>query len=393
VTLTSLLLLFLAAAAIALAVLWQRERAQRRADRRRAGDERDELLRRHAKDLRERTGQLERLLDEMPEALLSVNPRGEVQFSNRAASALFSLPPTIFGRPLAELVRAPEIARALTRLRTERELLDFELQIELPVPRELRLSATHLSEGGVVLVFQDLTTLRRLESTRQDFVANVSHELRTPLSLIQSALETLIDGAKEEPDARDKLLGIIDRHAGRLALLIEDLLLLSALDSGRIELRTEVVALNSAVQDVMGDLAQAAATRHVRLRNTVPSSVGVRADGLRLRQILSNLIENAIKYGREGGTVDIAAQQTTRDVVQISVRDDGDGMSEAVRARAFERFFRADKARARQQGGTGLGLSIVKNLVRAHGGEVAVESSPGSGTTFRITLPAGTFQG
>ena len=381
--------LLLAAIIVAAIWVWRRERAARRAEAERFEAERKRLEAKYASDLRERTGQLETLLNEMPEALIALNRRDEITLANRAAVQLFNLGPADNGRLLHEVLRQPEVAQSLDRLAREREVRDCELLLEKPVPRQLRLNATKLSgQGGALLLFHDLTTLRRLESTRQDFVANVSHELRTPISLIKSAIETLQDGAKGDNAARDKFLGIIDRHASRLELLIEDLLLLSALDSGRIELRTEPVDLTGAVQTVIDDLAPTALSRGVQVVNQVGAEQKLRADPLRLRQILSNLIDNAIKYGREAGTVEISATPLGGGFVQVRVRDDGEGMSEATLKRVFERFFRADKARARQQGGTGLGLAIVKNLVLAHGGDVRVESAPGKGSIFIFRLPA-----
>ncbi|MDP2138336.1 MAG: ATP-binding protein, partial [Candidatus Didemnitutus sp.] len=240
---------------------------------------------------------------------------------------------------------------------------------------------------GSLFVFHDVTELRRLESMRHDFVANVSHELRTPLSLIASAVETLIDGAKDDPEARDRFLGIADRHAARLGLLIEDLLLLSAIDSGRIELNVQPLLLGATAQEVADDLGPAAEERQVKLVNSVDEDIWVRADALRLRQIFSNLIDNAIKHGRERGRVEISAQAAGDGWVEVAVRDDGPGILPEVRARVFERFFRVEKSRARQQGGTGLGLAIVKNLVFAHGGEVRVESPEQQGTVFYFKLP------
>ena len=242
--------------------------------------------------------------------------------------------------------------------------------------------------AGALLVFHDLTRLRQLEAIRQEFVANVSHELRTPLSLIRGAAETLIDGGKDDPATLVRFLEIIDRHSSRLALLIEDLLLLSALDSGRIELHVAPVNLRTAVQELCDDHAAAARTRGTTLINEVPPELTVRADAGRLRQVLANLVDNAVKYGREQGEVRTGASVLGAGWVQVFVRDDGPGIPAEARDRVFERFFRVDKARTRAQGGTGLGLAIVKNLVQAHGGEVRVESAENRGTTFYFKLPA-----
>jgi len=230
-----------------------------------------------------------------------------------------------------------------------------------------------------LLVFHDLTKLRQLEMMRQDFVANVSHELRTPLSLIKGAAETLLDSGQIEPATREKFLGIIDRHATRLALLIEDLLLLSALDSGRIELHVQPVPLRAMVQEVLEDLALAAQERGVALVNEVPAALEARADGGRLRQVLSNLIDNAIKYGREQGRVQVGATALGAGWVQVFVRDDGPGIPAELRGQIFEPFFTT------RPGGTGLGLSIARELADANGATLELlPKSPGA--HFRMTL-------
>jgi two-component system phosphate regulon sensor histidine kinase PhoR len=219
-------------------------------------------------------------------------------------------------------------------------------------------------------------------------VANVSHELRTPLSLIKSATETLLDGAKDDPAALTRFLQIIDKHANRLALLIDDLLLLSTLDSGGLRLNRQPLQLRATVQDAIEDLQARATARDVALKNLVPGSLVVLADNDRMRQVISNLLDNAIKYGREGGTASVLGEATPDGRLEITVADDGPGIPQDSQTRIFERFYRVDKARSREQGGTGLGLAIVKHVVQAHGGEVRIESEPGNGSRFIINLPA-----
>jgi len=222
---------------------------------------------------------------------------------------------------------------------------------------------------------------------RQEFVANVSHELRTPLSLIKGATETLIDGAKTDPIALERLLTIIDRHANRLTLLIDDLLLLAKLDSGRVALNLQPSPLRVATQEVIDDLMPRAEPRGMQLKNQIAAGLLAQADPDRLRQVLSNLIDNAIKYGRQGGSVTITGKALSEHLVEVCIQDDGPGIPADARARVFERFYRVDKARSREQGGTGLGLAIVKHVVQAHGGDVRVESEPGHGAAFYFTLP------
>ncbi len=379
------------ATAAILAWLWRHERRCRIEAEERVILERQRLETAHTAALHDRTAQLETLLDQMLEALILVDRNGVVRLANRAAARLFDFADPAIGRSLVEVVRQHEVLLVADRLKLEREVRDQEIRIEGAVLRQARVNAVALPrDGGSLFVFHDVTELRRLESMRHDFVANVSHELRTPLSLIASAVETLIDGAKDDPEARDRFLGIADRHAARLGLLIEDLLLLSAIDSGRIELNVQPLPLGATAQEVADDLGPAAAERQVRLVNSVDGDLWVRADALRLRQIFSNLIDNAIKHGRERGRVEISARALGDGWVEVAVRDDGPGILPEVRARVFERFFRVEKSRARQQGGTGLGLAIVKNLVFAHGGEVRVESPEHQGTVFYFKLPTTT---
>jgi two-component system phosphate regulon sensor histidine kinase PhoR len=274
------------------------------------------------------------------------------------------------------------------RLRREEAIAGHELRLEGATPRFLQINAVALRDSddrinGAVLVFHDFTRIRELEKARQEFVANVSHELRTPLSLIKGAVEMLLDGATEA--SRERLLQIVDRHADRLVLLIDDLLLLAQLDSGRVRMNWQTVAGRGAVQEVIDDLALRADARAVTLHNDVPDGLLVRADADRVRQVFFNLIDNALKYGKPGGNVHVSAVLKPEQV-EFAVRDDGPGIPPDAQARIFERFYRVDKARSREQGGTGLGLAIVKHVVQAHGGEVRVASTPGQGATFHFTL-------
>jgi two-component system phosphate regulon sensor histidine kinase PhoR len=201
----------------------------------------------------------------------------------------------------------------------------------------------------------------------------------------------LIDGAKEEPKTLSRFLEIIERNANRLSLLIDDLLLLSTLDSGRMQLQLQAVGLYLAIKEISEDLASSANRKGVKIINRVDETVYARADPNRLRQVLSNLIDNAIKYGKTEGTIQITARVREDALIEVGVADDGPGIPQDAQSRIFERFFRVDKARSRDQGGTGLGLAIVKNVVQAHGGDLRVESELGKGSTFLFTLPLATF--
>jgi two-component system phosphate regulon sensor histidine kinase PhoR len=391
VTLLGILLLLLLIAASAM-IWWQHDQLKRLRARQAA-----DLAEQRAQREAELAAQAERtaaLFDRMVEGIIVVGPNGKIRIANRAAGALFGFPPPAADRTVLEATRHHEVAALVARLDREPEVLNHELRLDgvaetryLQV-NALALRATDGSRDGAIIVFHDLTRLRQLEAVRQEFVANVSHELRTPLSLIKSAAETLIDGGKNDAAVTARFLDIIDKHANRLTLLIDDLLLLARLDSGRIELKLQPLALRGAVQDALDDAATIARARQVTLENKVAADAAAQADPERLRQVLANLIDNGIKYGKEGGHITVGGRALDRARVELTVRDDGPGIPSEAKARIFERFYRADKARSREQGGTGLGLAIVKNVVQAHGGDVRVESAPGAGTEFSIILPA-----
>lgn len=369
-------------------------RVQLRAARERhARDLAEQRLQREA-GLRAQSEQTVALFDRMVEGLIVVGANGRIRLANRAAGELFGFSPPATERTVLEATRHHEVAALVARLDQEPEVLNHELRLEgVSTTRYLQVNALALrapegTRDGAILVFHDLTRVRQLEAVRQEFVANVSHELRTPLSLIKSAAETLIDGGKNDPVVATRFLEIIDKHANRLTLLIDDLLLLARLDSGRIELNLQPVDLPALAQDALDDAALIARSRNVTLINEVAAGLRAQGDSDRLRQVLANLIDNAVKYGRADGRVAVRGRELAGQRVELSVRDDGPGIPPEAKARVFERFYRADKARSRDQGGTGLGLAIVKNVVQAHGGDVRVESTPGNGTEFFITLPA-----
>jgi len=387
-------LILLAVACAALALALARERSLRRADAARGWrDLAEQRLRRDA-ELREQSQRTAALFDRMVEGLIVVDAGGRIRVANRAAAALFGFEPPAAGKTILEATRHHEVAAVVARLDREAEVLGHELRIDsMETPRFLQVNALALRDAGgasdgAIVIFHDLTRLRQLEGVRQEFVANVSHELRTPLSLIKSATETLIEGGKEDPAALSRFLQIIDKHANRLALLIDDLLLLSTLDSGGLRLDRQPVPFRTTVQDAIDDLQPRALARDVALVNSVPGSLVALADNDRMRQVISNLLDNAIKYGRAGGRTSVEGRVLPSGRIEIMVIDDGPGIPKESQERIFERFYRVDKARSREQGGTGLGLAIVKHVVQAHGGDVRLESEPGGGSTFIFTLPA-----
>lgn len=386
------ILTFILAAALIASNLWWRRRS-------RAREEAAARLERAAEasvDERERAAERERaqqgaLFDSMVEGVLLLDRENRVVLSNRALEELLGFTADIRGRTVIEAFRLNELQDIVNRTIRDGKVVGAELELPGLDRRALEvnaaLSLNHLGAAqGAILVFHDLTRLKQLENTRKEFVANVSHELRTPLSMIKGYVETLIDGALNEPEVAPKFLGTIQKHADRLTTLIEDLLAISQLESGQVSLNLQSVGLTPLVRRVADDLRDRAAVRRVRFAIEAPEGLRVKADGDRLQQALFNILDNAIKYGGEDTEVVVDARRMEGGMIEVSVRDQGAGVPQESIERIFERFYRVDRARSRDQGGTGLGLSIVKHIIQSHGGEVWARSESGGGTTFFFTL-------
>ena len=333
------------------------------------------------------------LFDSMLEGLLLLDRSRKIYLANRTFKNLFGVKTELHGKTVVEALRLHELDGLLQRAETEKQVLDYEIKLPGLAERWLQVNAAAITNAagerdGTILVFHDLTRLKQLERQREEFVANVSHELRTPLSLIKGYVETLLDGARDNPEVAERFLQIIERNANRLDLLIQDLLTISALESGRMKLELSPVDLHALADKVLNFLHTKAENKNVTLVNEVPE-LTLNADANRLDQVLANLVDNAIKYGHAEGKVIVGGKKLADGALEIFVRDDGPGIPAEALERVFERFYRVDKARSRDQGGTGLGLAIVKHIVHAHGGEVRVESELGNGATFFFTLPAG----
>src|SRR5829696_4600939 len=342
---------------------------------------------------------LEVTMDSMREAVVIIDNAMRVVALNNSARAAFRQAgaDALSPRRLSDLTRNPAIysAFAAAVARGERA----EVKVETDGGGERHVYDLHVAPlrqrevvygsdvRGAVGVFFDITRLERLERVRQEFLSNVSHELRTPLTSIITFAETLQDGALE--DARDahRFVQIISRNAGRMRSLIEDIMELSAIESGALRLEVREVRLHQLDRETFNALTSKAEACGVALVNEVEPDAVVRADASRLEQMLINLVENAIKFSRRGGAVRVRHERGARDL--ISVEDTGEGIPAEHLTRIFERFYRVDRARSRELGGTGLGLAIVKHLARAHGGEISVRSVPNEGTTFTIELPGG----
>ncbi len=336
----------------------------------------------------------EALFDSMAEGLLLLDENDRIQLANRAFSRLFDVTVDVRSRTIMEALRLHELAELVDFLGKQKQVVGYELKLSRPHERWLQVNGATLLDGaghryGTILVFHELTRLKQLERTRQEFVANVSHELRTPLSLITGYVETLLDGAKDNPEVATRFLQTISRNAERLKLLIEDLLTISELESGRVNLNLHAVPLREVTEKVLSDFQARAAARKVRLLDEVPD-LAVRVDTNRLEQVLGNLLDNALKYGGGEGTVRVGAKPVGTDQVEVVVQDDGPGIPADSLERVFERFYRVEKARSRELGGTGLGLSIVKHIVQSHGGKAWVQSDLGKGASFFFTIPRDT---
>ncbi len=344
------------------------------------------------RQLQERFGELQSeqaasdaLVEAMIEGVIAADGRGRITTANQAARRLLG-----YGarEPLPDL---PELFRA----KAAREVVDAVLrgvviqnrQLDLD-ERVLLVNARPLGDEGAVIVLHDLTELRRLETVRRDFVANVSHELKTPLTSISGYAETLLSDNPDTETSR-RFLEIIVSNTHRMQHLVDELLDLSRIEAGRWQPRPEAVDVGAAIREAWASLADRAAQRSVRLALEIDSHANtVWADPDAVRQIYTNLLDNALRYSTPGRTVTCAAR-VQEGGTELTVSDEGSGISREHLPRIFERFYRADPSRSREEGGTGLGLAIVKHLVEAHGGRVSAESELGRGTTVRLWLPGG----
>ncbi len=340
------------------------------------------------KELREERDRMAGILEGMQEGVILLDSKRRIVVLNPALREMLLLPADAIGKPLLEVVRNAELRDLFDQAANDDEPTTLEVEIGNIKPRRLlaRVARMPGEQRQFVAVFVDVTEVRRLESMRRDFVANVSHELRTPVTSIRSAAETLIDGAMLDESACPAFISIIDRNAQRLQQLVEDLLDLSRIESRGFRLSFEPIDLKPIFSQVLGLFRERASKKNVALEERALGELPkVRADRRALEHVLTNLIDNAVKYCGSGTHVWLSVG-VTHDAVTVSVGDDGPGIDERHLSRVFERFYRVDAGRSREVGGTGLGLSIVKHLVEAMGGMVSVESQLNRGTTFSFTL-------
>jgi two-component system, OmpR family, phosphate regulon sensor histidine kinase PhoR len=341
-------------------------------------------LEEHVTTLAEQRNQFEVVLDGMSEAVIALDKDNHVTLINRAGTMLLGITGQPTGRRLMESVRAPALYEIATSAESGGDkTAEFDIQGEKP--RRIYARATRLQTGGVVIVLQDVTELRRLESMRRDFVSNVSHELRTPITIIQANAETLRDGAIEDPEAAARFLSSMIDNTDRLSNLIADLLDITRIEEGKYDLDLVPVSLGLALTRAAAALETKAIERDLSIKVAEVGGLRVEADTRALDQILFNLLDNAVKYSGQGGSVVLRAQEKDGRV-RIEVEDNGPGIEPKYRDRLFERFFRVDRGRSREMGGTGLGLAIVKHLVSAMNGRVGMAPASPNGSIFWFSL-------
>jgi len=328
----------------------------------------------------------------MFEGVIVTDVDEKIILMNPSLRKLFFIDSNPAGKKPLEVIRNTAVEEMVERIiKGKQHLATEEIVINTPEEKILKVNGVPIMSNnrleGAILVFHDITELRRLEKIRQDFVANVSHELRTPISSIKGYAETLLEGALEDKANAKEFISIIYQDSNRLASLINDLLDLSKIESGK--LKMSFAALDSVllIKKAVMVIDSQAKAKSIKLKIDISQNLPkIKADETRFSQVMINLLDNAIKYSSEGGTTSIFAK-VVENVLQIDISDTGIGISENDLPRIFERFYRVDKARSRELGGTGLGLSIVKHIVSSHGGQVWVKSELGLGSTFSFTIP------
>ncbi|MFA5068688.1 MAG: ATP-binding protein [Candidatus Omnitrophota bacterium] len=334
----------------------------------------------------------EAVLLSMFEGVMVVDIKGTILLINQSLKDFLNIRDDPTGRKPIEVIRNIEIQEIADNTLKLHEGVESK-EISLLVPDEKILSV-HASPvirdkeiDGAVLVFYDITELRRLENIRKDFVANVSHELRTPISNIKGYAETLLDGALDDKKHAKDFISIMHNNADRLEALISDLLELAKIESGKLNLNLKPLTFRLIAERVVSGLAKQASKKSIYISIDIPDDIPkILADENKITQVLLNLIDNAVKYTPEKGAISVTSKEKNK-FVQVNVSDTGVGIAEEHQKRIFERFYRVDKARSQDPGGTGLGLSIVKHIIQAHGGEVSVQSMAGAGSAFTFTIP------
>ena len=343
------------------------------------------------KQIAKRESGMQTIFSAMQDALLVVDSNRQVILTNQTFRKLFDAPEISVATPVLEIVRDPTLDRLLNDAFRGKGPVRSEFAIEQS-QIELHAVATKNDAGeitGALVLFHDITELKKMDQVRRDFVANVSHELRTPLSILRGYIETLLDSPNTPREELTRILRVMERHSDRLELLVEDLLTLAQLESANPNLQIGTVDLSKFLPEMVRDWEKKLAGKGLNIIVDVSTDLWpIPVDRTRLQEALYNLLDNAVKYSREHGEIRLSARQRNGEI-EVAVRDDGIGIAKEDLPRIFERFYRADKARSPDKvRGTGLGLAIVKHIAQLHGGRVEAESEVGKGTTIRVVLPS-----
>ena len=342
---------------------------------------------------------LETILTDMGEGVLLVNGAFEITYANPIAISMLSLPEAYVGKALIEINRIPELQTLLQAAEQTETVAFAEIRLGNLTEPEAEVTVVPVATGEeYVIVIHDVSKERQLERIRTDFVANVSHELRTPLTTIRGYAETLLSEDATRTKAQEQFVVKILNHAARLSRLVSDLLELSRLESGDVELKRTPCPLNTFYEPILDVFEPTLEESELVLKWEIPESLPkVNIDQQLFMQVLVNLIDNAIKYTPDGGTITVSAEirvseifegsNTNSEKIIMRVQDTGIGIPMESQPRVFERFYRVDKGRAREMGGTGLGLAIAKHIVRCHNGHIWLESSLGEGSVFYVAIP------
>lgn len=350
-----------------------------------------ESLEKEIKEISDDRAQTIAILSGMVEGVLVLDEKGKVTLTNASFQKMFGFrEEELIGRYHYERLRHHALNELVEEVIRTAASLSREIRLDAPLPQHFQVQAS-VTEGpqtrSVVLVFHDITEIKRQERIRKDFVANVSHELRTPLAAIKGYLETLADEGMDDPAQAKEFLSILQKNSDRLQSIVQDLLHLSRIESGLDPVRPEEMPLKECLEKNLQLLDPLVKKKGQRLSLSIPAGLTLWADLKKINQVFINLLDNAIKYTPDGGTIEIrAAEAEIEGWIEVAIQDSGIGIPKEDLARIFERFYRVDRTRSRELGGTGLGLSIVKHIVEAHGGKISAQSEPGKGSRFVLML-------
>ncbi|MDD2573904.1 MAG: ATP-binding protein [Firmicutes bacterium] len=356
-----------------------------------------ERMERTVEELINDKSKIEAILSSSINGVVAVDNNRNTMFLNPVAERMLDVRERDFnGKPLFDIVRSKAAERVLREVLAAQRgrPLEFELPMQkkrtiMVISAHIRPKVKHSRPIGTLIIIQDITTIKKLEKMRSDFVANVTHELKTPLTSIKGFIETLKEGAIEDPEKRDRFIEIIDLEAGRLERLIEDILLLSEIENSPSSQPEGPIDVRQVTEsEVLSIFTQQAEQKKISLTTFFPGNLpALPINRDRFKELLINLIDNAIKFTGEGGRVHVSAAVKENKAMVLKVKDNGIGIPKEYQDRLFERFYRVDKGRSRKEGGTGLGLAIVKHIVLSANGSIEVDSRPGEGTEFTLELP------